>query len=298
MGGILTANSAIRVVDRYLVLTQKDSTKHIFHTTPDLKINFEGEDMVFESDSVDTRIPRKEIADFSHVGRSSLTLDVVAGNHDETPLPDVEVKLISIPSNKEVKEHSDNEGALSFNEIAPGYYTISISGLPLFADYESEEPFLQLENSEMRVIMKEVVRNPEITNFEVIDAGSDLYDLKFSWAIDKEEPEEDYGYTFYIAIDGINFSPAKNTTYELTGVSPGEHVLTIQGISPYGSESELIEHVFNLNAKQAGVENTNADSEGTTELYDINGMTVSPSNSSQGIYIRQGENKSEKFIIR
>ena len=299
LGSILQADGAVRMVDRYLVLTQKcDSIKHIFHVSPELKINFEGDDFVIESDSIITRIPHKEITDYFHVCRSSLTLNLMADNEDGTPLPDVFVKLLSSASTTEKMQQTDLEGTSCFNEIAPGYYEIEITDLPLFADYRSESPFLQIEDSDIQIILKEIVRNPEITSFEIIETDSDMFDIKFSLSIDSERPEETYGYTFFVTLDGISFTPIDTTAFELQRIGPGEHFLTVQGISPYGSESKLCQHRFNLEAESSGVWNIKDSSDETSELYDLNGISVKKPNMSQGIYIKPGEKKTEKVIIR
>lgn len=298
LGSILPADGALRIVDRYLVLTEKgDSLKHIFHVSPDLKINFEEEDVVIDSDSVTARIPRKNIAGYSHVGPSSLTLNVVANNEDATPLPNVDVKILSESSVCQV-DQTDNNGTLRFSDLAPGYYKLEISGHPLFEEYKTGTPFLHLEDSEMRIVLGELVKKPEITSFKIIENGSDLYDLQFSWAIDGENPDEDFGYTYSVSVDGVYLLCTSQRSLKLGSYPVGEHSLSIQGISPFGSVSEPCEYFFNIGGGMVGVSNIASDNSTTSDLYDLNGLSVNPSNASQGIYILPGENKSKKIIIR
>ena len=298
-GTLLQAGAGIKTADRWLVLTEKaDSAVSIFKASPTLKISFEGEEMVILEDSVTTRVARENIANLYHTGPTPVTVGVVADNEAATPLPEITVKLIPQETAPETEGLTDEEGKLCFPETAPGHYSLEACGTALFEGYSSESPFLHIQGTDIAIILKEIVKAPIGGGYQITAVSDDLYDLTFFWNMEEDQAGPYHGYEFRILLDEEFQGLTDDTVYEITGIPAGEHSLKIQAVSPYGSEAEPYEFLFDLESQTSTVGSIQNSQSRQNVVFDLNGVPASPSKKGPGLYIRQGEKSAEKVLVK
>ena len=298
-GTLLQAGAGIKTADRWLVLTEKaDSSVSIFKASPTLKISFEGEEMVILEDNMTTRVARENIAELYHTGATPVTVGIVADNEAATPLPEITVKLIQQETVSETEGVTDEEGKLCFPETAPGHYFLEAGGSALFEGYSSVSPFLHIQDSDIAIILKEIVKAPIGAGYQITAVSDDLYDLTFFWNMEEDQSGPYHGYEFRILLDDEFQGRTDDTVYEITGIPAGEHCLKIQGVSPYGSEPEPFEFLFDLESQTSTVGSILNSQSQHNVVFDLNGVAGSPSKSGPGVYIRQGEKSVEKVLVK
>lgn len=233
---------------------------------------------------------------------TDLSVVVVADNDDASPVEGIEVKAVKSDSTEEdaIARFTDSDGCVEFKGIDKGTYMVFIDDERfLFHRYETTESLILTEPDTLRVVLNELVVNPCNLDYEISEREDGLSDVDLSWEMEGfGKADSFFNYDYSIVLNEKECGHSSSTGHSIPGLSPGDYVVGIIALTPYGRMSDTLSVDFSISAppEEADIEKVYG-AEDEFVIFDLNGRRVSPANLAPGMYIRKhSDGKTEKFI--